>query len=289
MKKIQIRNLTDDVFERMEQSAAVNERSLEGEARFALRRHYFPDAALPETSMRDRWRQETGARLAWLFDRLRDDEALGYREPVDTARIARLSGEASPATLLECLDGRDDLSFALADRLAAAFDADAGWMLSGRGTPFPVENIGNAYHAFFQPEGTTGRFEVELMRIAAGRSAGTLFCLRRDVETGHFRLGVVTEAFVLAPGMGGGGHGNLKSFLLFLKTRCGDMPLPAFDWTPAEDEEDFWGTFGQHHPQYFRQMTRRDPARWLTQMLQGEDPACWFKGWASDLEEIATA
>lgn len=289
MKKLQIRNLDDDVYARLEHSAAVNERSLEGEARFALRQHYFPNPTPAAAGQLESWRQQTGNRLTWLIDRLRDDEALGYREPVDAASIARLSGEASPAALLMCLDGCGDFSFSLADRVAETCGASAEWLLTGRGAPFPVENIGSTYHEFFLPDGAQQHYDIELMRIAAGRSVDTLFCLRRDRGTGRCQLGVVTENFVLGPGMGAGGHGSLKSFLLFLKTRCANMQLRAYDWTPAEDEDDFWGIFGQHHPEYFRKSTRRNEARWLTQLLQGEDPADWFDGWGSDLEEVGAA
>ncbi|AOF17106.1 TPA: hypothetical protein PXM11_003083 [Yersinia enterocolitica] len=287
MAKIQVRNFPDDIYERIEQVANREARSVEAECRLALSKLYAPtDNKGPTLTRRMQWRQETGQRLQWLFQRLVDDRYFRDLHAADMTRLARLLETPSAGELIDCVEGLQELTFTLADRIAARFDVDAEWLLSGKGTPFPVVRIGSNYHEFFLPsDGSTG-YVFELIRIDSGRHEGTLFCLRYDPQTLRYTLGVVTENFVLAAGMGSGGHGNLKRFLLFLKTQGASLALNAFSWTPGEEDNDFWRIFGHHHPLYFQDPTQRTTARWLQQLLEGEDPDDWFTGWAASLKEI---
>ncbi|EMW7052216.1 hypothetical protein AAFG26_004972, partial [Escherichia coli] len=41
-------------------------------------------------------------------------------------------------------------------------------------------------------------------------------------------------------------------------------------------------------PVYFQNAGRRTSARWLQQLLNGEDPGDWFAGWTSSPDEIRT-
>lgn len=292
MAKIQARNVDDALYLRIEQSAMKNERSLEGEIRIALREYYQPDdQSTPTLSTREHWQHECGQRLQWVFDRLMDDNyfrEFGQSKKVELpelVRLARLLG-VSPGLLMDSLDGHREITFGLADELVKKFAVSADWLLSGTGSPFPVARIGNAYREFFLPADGSRGHVFELVRIASGRFEGTLFCLRFHPETQQYALGVVTEQFMLRDGMGGTGHANLKHFLQFLKTACSDLPMNAFHWTPAPDENDFWQLFGQHHPLYFQNATQRTTARWLQQLLNGEDPGGWFPGWTSGLAEL---
>ncbi|CAI2535862.1 hypothetical protein [Serratia ficaria] len=290
MAKIQARNVDDALFALIEQTAMKNERSLEGEIRFALRAYYQSEDA-PAASDRENWQQETGQRLTFLFDRLMADnyfrEFAGAR-PIDTFDLVRLARQlnTSPGLLMDIMAGRQELTFSLADKIAQNFDASADWLLGGSGSPFEADRIGADYPAFFRPDNGK-RYVFELHRIDGGRFDGTLFVLRQDLQTQQLRLGVVTEQFNLSAGMGGTGHANLKDFLLFLKTDCGDMQLNAFRWQAEAVEYDFWELFGRHHPRYFQNPAKRSSADWLQRLLQGEDPGGWFKGWSPCLVEIA--
>lgn len=293
MAKIQARNVDDALYQRIEASAMRHERSLEGEIRIALR-DYYTSAVAEEAplSLRERWQQQTGQRLQWLFDRLIADGCLDTWKRDRTAgiadfvRVARQL-ETRPGQLMDLIDGRRDMAPAMADELARHFGACSDWLLTGEGSPFRVTRIGShGYSEFFLPaEG--GEHTFELIRISQGRHEGTLIILRTRTDTGQTELGVVTEAFYLGAGMGGGGHGNLKAFLLFLKTKCTHLAKNTYDFTPPEPDFDFWSVIGQHHPVWFKDANRRSTARWLQQMYAGDDPAGWFDGWKSDLEEIA--
>lgn len=294
MAKIQARNVDEALFARIEQSAMKNERSLEGEIRTALRAYYQPEGeAEPALSMRQAWQQETGQRLRWLFDRLMEDnffrEFAGPR-PLDTFDLVRIARQlaTSPGLLMDIMEGRCELTLELADAIARNFDASADWLLSESGRPFPVVRVGSMdYREFFFPAGGENNYTFEFLRIDGGRHDGTLIILRQDTQTRRITPGVVTENFYLRSGMGSGGYGNLKRFLLFLKTEGARLAINAYDWQPEHPDFDFWSVIGQHHHTAFQDSPRRSSSRWLQQLFNGEDPGGWFSnGWAPLLKEI---
>ena len=294
MAKIQARNVDDALYLRIEQSAMRNERSVEGEIRTALREYYQPtDNERPVLTEREQWQLETGQRLKWLFDRLMADnyfrEYAGAR-PLDTFDLVRLGRQldTSPGFLMDIMAGRHELTFSLADAIAKNFDASDDWLLGESGQPFPFVRMGSmGYREFFFPADSQSDYTFEFLRIAGGRHDGTLIILRQDVLTKRITPGVITESFYLRSGMGNGGYGNLKRFLLFLKTEAARLSINTYDWKPEHPDFDFWTLIGQHHYVYFQDSPRRSSARWLQQVFNGEDPDGWFSnGWASILKEI---
>ena len=294
MAKIQARNVDDALYQRIEQSAMKNERSVEGEIRTALRAYYQPsDKEGPVLTAREQWQLETGQRLKWLFDRLMADnyfrEYAGAR-PLDTFDLVRFGRQLdiSPGVLMDIMAGREELTFSLADAIALNFDASAEWLLGESGQPFPFVRMGTmGYREFFFPADSQSDYTFEFLRIAGGRHDGTLIILRQDVQTKRITPGVITESFYLRRGMGNGGYGNLKRFLLFIKTEGARLSINTYDWTPEHPDFDFWTVIGQHHYVYFQDSPRRSSARWLQQVLNGEDPNDWFSdGWTPVLREI---
>lgn len=293
MAKIQARNVDDALYQRIEMSAMRNERSLEGEIRLALQQYYQPPVdTRPVLSLRERWQQETGQRLQWLFDRLMEDNF--FRESFhakkagvpELIRLSRRLG-VSPGMLMDITEGRHEMTLAQADTIAGEADASADWLLSGTGRPFQVASLGSEYRDFFLPPGDDCHNAFEFIRIASGRHAGTLICLRINSRTGDMSLGAVTAEFMLCnEGCGGTGHGKLLSFLLFLKTQCAHLAMNAFDWGTEEPGFDFWSVVGQHHPVYFQDFRHRSTAGWLQQVLSGQDPDAWFNGWGNSLVEL---
>ncbi|MDT0177831.1 hypothetical protein Q9R34_17535 [Enterobacter sp. BRE11] len=293
MAKIQARNVDDALYQRIEQSAMKNERSVEGEIRTALREYYQPtDNEGPALTEREQWQLETGQRLKWLFDRLMADnyfrEYAGAR-PLDTFDLVRLGRQldTSPGLLMDIMEGRQELTFELADRIAHNFDASADWLLGERGQPFPFVDIGSkGYGEFFFPASSKSDYTFEFLRVDGGMHDGTLIILRQDVQTKRITSGVITE-FYLRSGMRSGGYGNLKRFLLLLKTEGARLSINTYDWTPEHPNFGFSTVFGQHHHVYFQDSPRRSSARWLQQIFNGEDPDGWFSnGWTPILKEI---
>ncbi|WP_217550566.1 hypothetical protein [Pantoea sp. GbtcB22] len=293
MAKIQARNVDDVLYQRIEASAMRNERSIEGEVRTALRDYYQPAVeVVPALTKRESWQQQTGQRLQWLFDRLKADGLLDKwksDKPADTTDIVRVARmiDNSPGKLMDYLDGLDDVSAELTDKLSTHFGVSSDWLLTGEGSPFAVIRLGSrGFTEFFlPPEG--GNFTFELIRIRKGRHEGTLIILRTCTDTGHTEVGVVTEAFYLGSGMGSGGYGNLKHFLKFLKSRGAHLTLNTYEFTPPDPDFDFWSVIGHHHAVWYQDARLRSTTRWLQQVFNGEDPGGWFSsGWAPLLKEI---
>lgn len=293
MAKIQARNVDDSLYQLIEQSAMRNERSIEGEIRTALREYYQPVVQEdPFRTSRERWQKETGQRLGWIFDRLCEDNyfrEFGSKKKAGTAEIVRLARrlDVSPGLLMDLMEGHSEMTTTMADRIASELDISASWLLTGERSPFPVVSLGMDYPGFFIPSGDNGRYIFEFIRISKGRHEGTLICLRIHPDSGHMALGVVTAEFKLCnDGSGGTGHGKLLAFLLYLKTCCARLPMNAFNWAAEDGDFDFWSVVGQHHPVYFQDFRHRETAGWLQQLLAGEDPDEWFRGWRGDLEKI---
>jgi hypothetical protein len=293
MAKIQARNVDDALYQRIEQSAMKNERSLEGEIRTALREYYQPVVSQePMMSERERWQHETGKRLRWLFDRLMADnyfrDYAGGRT-LDTFDLIRLGRQlnTSPGLLMDIMDGLQELTFELADVIAEKFGSSAEWLLGESGQPFPFVDIGSVgYREFFFPAESKSDYTFEFLRISGGMHNGTLLILRKDMQTKRITPGVIND-FHLNSDMGSGGYGNMKRFLLLLKTEGARLSINTFDWTPEHPNFGFSTVIGQHHHVYFQDSPHRSSARWLQQVFNGEDPGGWFSnGWTSILREI---
>lgn len=302
MAKIQARNVDDSLYELIQQSAMKNERTLEGEIRFALENYYrpaVPDKNAPKKSLRECWLKETGYRLLAAVDRLSDDGLFaGSRNgsSAHTADLVRMAQQLSisPGVLMDCTDGLGELTQELAVQIENRFGVNAEWLTTGDGLMFSLVILGTysgvSWKDFFLSDDVDNRYIFELIRITGGRHDGTLLILRQNEKSGAIATGLVTEAFYLGSGMGSGGYGNLRTFLLFLKTHCQDVVMNAYVYEPPEPDFDFWSVMGQHHPVWFRNANRRSPSRWLQQVLNGEDPADWFSGgWTSILKEVAEA
>ncbi|EAR6896393.1 hypothetical protein K5J60_004076 [Salmonella enterica] len=300
MAKIQARNVDDALFARIEQSAMKNERSLEGEIRLALATLYpatDPSQNIVPLSMRERWQQETGQRLRWLLQRLNEDgfgtrARTGDETVADYVRLGDQLG-TSPGLLMDIAEGRAEMTPEMAAALQHWCGASGDWLLSGEGESFPVVKLGTcsgvSWQEFFFPD-DDDRYVFEFIRIGGGRHEGTLLILRRHEHSGRATTGLVTEAFYLRAGMGNGGYGNLKNFLLFLKQHCGSLVMNAYQFMPPDLDFDFWSVTGRHHPVWFHDINRCLPSRWLQQLLGGEDPGEWFTGdWSPVLKEIAEA
>lgn len=298
MAKIQARNVDDALFARIEQSAMKNERSLEGEIRLALANQYPVMTTAKETlTSLQQWQRECGGRLLALLDRLSSDGFFpnsrhdGRTNIADWVRIAHQLN-VSPGLIMNCIDGSGELSRDLAERIESQFGTSAEWLTTGDGLMFPLVKLGTnsgiSWQEFFLPKNDDNLYIFELIRITGGSHDGTLMILRQNEKNGMLTTGLVTERFYLASGMGSGGYGNLKRFLLFLNTYCQNLVMNAYVFEPPELDFDFWTVMGQHHPVWFRNANRRSPSRWLQQVLNGEDPGEWFAGgWSSILKEVA--
>lgn len=280
MANIQVRKFPDDIYERIAQSAAKAERSVEGEVRYALAMAYpaQPDARL---SLRERWQLETAQRLQQLIDQLEADGFWHHRGPGGVLHMARLMGEPSPAYLLDCLDGATPLTWEAAKRLSASTGVGENWLLDGLGDMFPVEDIGNHYDQFFRPE-TPGNYRFHLFRIGHQPGLKPLLCIRHNRADNTYAMGRVMGQFYLGDGMGATGMGNLKRFLQYLKKHSARLRWDAYLFDSENADT------GNHHPCFYLNGVRHTESTWLESMLNGETPT-WLTEFSWYAEEVKNA
>lgn len=295
MAKIQARNVDDELFARIEQSAMKNERSLEGEIRLALATLY-PDAGqrqnVTPSSMRERWQQETGQRLRWLLLRLNEDGVIG-RPHSDSSGIADLVRlgvrlEIDPGQLMDIAEGHTGITPDVASTMEKYCGARTEWLMTGEGAVFPVLDISGMYEDFFLPADVSNGYIFELLRVSQGLHEGATLCLRRSATTGHTVVAVLSGTFHLGVRNGSGGRRNLLQFLTFLKEKGAGLAINTFDWIPEDEETEVRQVAGMHHPLYFQHAIHRTSAGWLQPLLNGKDPGEWFAGETGELDALAT-
>lgn len=279
MAKIQVRNFPDDVYARITQAAAENERSIEGEVRHALMRAY-PDRQPAPPSQREVWQRETAGRLQQLIAQLDADGFWPHRSRGGVVALAGMIGEATPAYLMDCLDGTAALSYDVAMRLADATACGARWLLEQHGDLFPVEDIGSRYHDFFRPD-APGDYHFHLFRLGTQPGMKSLFCIRHNRTDNTYAMGQVMGQFYLGDGMGATGMGNLKRFLQYLKKHGQQLRWTAYLF----DAGDAGARTGSHHPCYYLNGTLHTESSWLETMLGGGTPD-WISEFAFYADEV---
>lgn len=275
MKKLQSRNIPDDLYDRVVASAESNSRSLEGEVRQALIQQY-PAPGSEKLTLRQEWQQATAARLRGLVAQLKSDGFWQFRGPGSLVQLSQSVGESSPARFLDWLDGTEPMPFEAAERIARFTDSCTDWLMDGFQDPFYVADIGSPadYETFFSPD-DDGDYRYHLIRFAGGR----LFFIRHDRQSNSWTTGHTGGRFYLANGMGGGGTGNLKRFLQYLKTQGRRLKIDSHE-SPENDE-----STGQHHPCWFVKNGVNTVTDWLPQLLNGELPGRWAAD-AGDLHHL---
>ncbi|RMP64180.1 hypothetical protein ALQ19_200186 [Pseudomonas syringae pv. berberidis] len=286
MARLSVRDFPDDLHQLLLQAAHRNERSLEGETRYGLTRYLesLRDSKPEPLSRCQTWQRAAGQRLLQLFERLREDKVFEWNERSDLPHLAQTLGDTSPAALLNCVEGVEPLSFDLAKRIVDLYGCSLEWLISGTGTIFPYPEIGNSYHDFFNDALKDSGSTIKLVRLCATddnegnhpRHDGTLLMFRCKGDSKNISAGYCGR-FYLNDQMGGSGDGNLKQFVKFLNgveivnfaEYNTDVPTGAVE-------------LGDHHPNFYLDLTRCSAASWLYPLQAGRSPGSieWKKGYS---------
>ena len=275
MPAINVRNLSDELHERISRAATRSERSVEAEVRHTLNAAYPDSTGL---SLRRAWMQGTAERLHHLYAQLNADSFWRQRGPGTLTQLARQIGEETPARLLGWMEGSEPLTFEVARRLEALTGCSAEWLIDGTGDMFTVEDI-SEYHDFFLPE-TPGHYEFHLIRYGRGDGLVPLHVIRYDSSTGAMVSGQMMGRFYLGSGMGSSGMGNLKHFLQFLKQHSLQLRLYSYEYDTAKDDT------GAHHPAYYLNSDKLNKNSWLERLLKGESRDSWAADFKWLLDEV---
>lgn len=275
MPSINVRNLPDELHERIARAAVRSERSLEAEVRHTLAAAYPTRSGL---SLRQEWMQATAERLRHLHLQLKADDFWRLRGPATLTQLARQLGEETPARLLSWMEGSEPLTFEAARRIEALTGCSAEWLIDGAGDMFPVRDI-SEYRDFFLPA-TPGDYEFHLIRVGLSDGMAPLHVIRHDSSTGSMASGQMMGRFYLDTGMGSSGMGNLKRFLQFLKQHSLKLRLHSYEYAAATDDT------GAHHPAYYLNSNRLTKNAWLERLLNGEARDGWAEEFKWLLDEV---
>lgn len=283
MARLSVRDFPDDLHQLLLRSASRNERSLEGETRFGLAR-YLESLNAPQvesSSLCETWQRSAGQRLQMLFARLREDNVFAWGERSDLPHLALALGESSPATLMNCIDGREALPFDLANRIVDRYGCSLAWLINGSGSMFPYPEVGGDYREFFEPAIRGSGISIKLVRLCTPNDAegnpgphdGTLLMFRCKDDTSNIAAGY-SGRFYLNGQMGGGGHGCLTDFVKFLNEKH-NLSFTEYNCTAPIDEPAMW----DHHPNYYLNLKHCSQASWLYPLRAGKSPSSieWTK------------
>lgn len=279
MPSINVRNLPDELHDRISRSAVRSERSLEAEVRYTLAAAYPNSSGL---SLKQEWMQATAERLHALVEQLKADgfwRNLGKGTPV---QLAAVIGEETPARMLGWMDGTEPLSYEGASRISAFTGCSQEWLISGDDSMFAYTLMDNDYKDFFLPDSSeTFRFHLIRPDTSTGFGQVPLLVIREAFSYGKQRaeLAYFGNHFHLSDGMGGGGNFKLKRFLQFLKRHSSVLKLSAYILDIDYHEP------GSHHPRYYLNKIREHESSWLDRMLKGEAPP-WLTEFSAHLDEV---
>jgi antitoxin FitA len=132
--KITIRNLSEDVLASLGTLAERNDRSIEAEARFALRTHVQPIMQHEIRSMR---LAEVGTRLTDVLDKVNRVRAARLQKP---SHIAKAIGEERVYDVEEWFVGRCEPTFTQLEKIADYLGCSREWLQHGDGKMFDIQS-----------------------------------------------------------------------------------------------------------------------------------------------------
>ena len=133
--KIAIRNLPADVIQALTTLASQRDRSVEGEARHAIRAWVEPQLRADARASRA---AVIGQRLRYLLDEISEQKP-GL--PVVPSRIAEALGWTHAEALEAWVTGEREPSFSELAAIAAVVGCSGDWLAHGEGQPFPSQYV----------------------------------------------------------------------------------------------------------------------------------------------------
>lgn len=133
--KLLIRGIDSDVLKQLEFMAKESERSLEAEARFALRAWARPAFSALEKSIR---RKDISARLNEALDTINEITRGNTLRP---SHIAKKIGSSHAESVENWFLGQEEPSFAELEKVAQVLGINSDWLAHGDGSPFPVAHV----------------------------------------------------------------------------------------------------------------------------------------------------
>ena len=129
--RLTVRNLEDDVLSRLGELAKINERSVESEVRYALKRWTEPRK---EMTVYQHFNDGIGMRLSLLME----NKNYNLDSPLKVSHISEMLGCNNPSTVAKWIEGEEEPTFKELEKLAELFAVSPKWLKHGDGSPFMI-------------------------------------------------------------------------------------------------------------------------------------------------------
>jgi antitoxin FitA len=216
--KMTIRNVPDDVLTSLGQLATQNDRSVEAEARFALRSHVQP---LMQGEIRSTRLTQVGTRLTDALDHVNRVRAARSKRP---SHVAQAIGEARAFDVEEWFIGRAEPTFAQLEKVANYLGCSREWLQHGDGRMFEVagpslpDNPGQAVRWLLDLDQADARQMSFLHLIREDSESGSLVIVKQ-YEDWHCRTS--RTSIHVSEAIGAGGEGALARLSVTLQLLYG--------------------------------------------------------------------
>lgn len=257
--KILVRGLDSEVLQALLVMADASDRSLEAEARTAIRSWVQPLLISQERSER---RTQLSQRLARALAEVNEVGRLGWRP----SHVAQGIGSACAEPTEEWFLGRAEPTFAQLEEVADLLGVNRAWLQHGDGHPFPVgdvrlsEDPSQAVRWLLnfpdEPEAPLGPYQPvpafpEMKRLVFVRSAGKTGALAIVKQRDDYRCKTYMTPTHVSDEIGAGGEAQLMALSVTLEllyklySKAGTPPVTSW----IVQEKDFSRLIaGQVHP-----------------------------------------
>lgn len=131
--KLTVRNLAPDVFSALTELASLHDRSLEAEARQAIRAWVQPQLTREGSAGRA---LAVGQRLSYL---LAEANQFASGRPVTVSKIAELAAYTHAGDLEDWFAGDEEPAFSDLERISSVLGCSRTWLVHGDGNPYRAE------------------------------------------------------------------------------------------------------------------------------------------------------
>lgn len=141
MQRLNIRNITDEIFRLFEAEASRQERSLEAHGRYLLTQSVLRDNRMSGAELYAKEFCERLNQVLPVFNRALDRPGPGHQKPVSKAELAERLGEKNPLSVLNWFSGDSVPDFEHAERLADYLGCSRRWLKFGEGRMYDFDSF----------------------------------------------------------------------------------------------------------------------------------------------------
>ncbi|HRL52665.1 MAG TPA: hypothetical protein PK805_00335 [Acidovorax temperans] len=256
--KILVRSLDGEVLQALESMANASDRSLEAEARYALRSWVQPILVSQERSER---RVQLSQRLGTALAQINDAASLRWRP----SHVAQGIDEPLAGPVEDWFLGRIEPTFEQLAKIAEFLGVDRRWLQHGDGHPFPVDNVrlsedpAQAVRWLLnlpdEPHAPLGSYQPappfpEMTRLIFVRSASEAGALAIVKQRDGYRCKSYMTPTHVSDVIGAGGEAQLMALSVTLELLYKLSPKPSFSVTSwiVPDKSFSALVAGQLHP-----------------------------------------